>query len=101
MDIPEYVAQQTERMGENYCHSLSSPRIRIVWTASGARSGATHIRNILEQVAECVNVNHTIAALLRGEPPVVGQLTVLAGGEGACERLGPKVSLTSRELLEP
>jgi hypothetical protein len=86
MNIPEYVAQQTERTAESFCEFIiSTHQDRLDWHPH--LEGAAHIRSILEQVAECINVNHTIAALLRGEPPVIGQLTELGGGEGACERL--------------
>jgi len=86
MNIVEFVAQQTERVCENYCDFIiSTHQDRLDWHPH--LEGAAHIRSILEQAAECINVNRTIAALLRGEPPVVGQLTSLGGGEAACERL--------------
>jgi hypothetical protein len=90
MNIPEYVAEQTERMGVNYCDFiLTTHQDRLDWHPR--IEDAAHARSILEQVAECINVNHTIASLLRGDPPVVGQLTELGGGEGACERLTESV----------
>ena len=68
MTVPEYIARQTERMADSLAHFISkTPEDRLVWHPSIEGGGPT--RSILEQVSECVVVNRTIAALIRGGVP--------------------------------
>jgi hypothetical protein len=86
MEVTEYIAEQTERMAENYCHFIrSTHQDRLDWRPEIEES--THIRTIIEQVSECITVNRSIAALLRGETAGTVGTTNLSGGEAACEQL--------------
>ena len=65
MTVMEYVADQVERMGENYCHFILTTRSdRLDWQP--AIEGSAPTRSILEQVAECITVNHGVASIIRG-----------------------------------
>lgn len=72
MNVPEYVAEQTERVAESLCQFLASTREdRRTWRPT--LDGAAPTRSVLEQISECVQVNHLIAAVLRGEQPSLPQ----------------------------
>ncbi|HLJ53760.1 MAG TPA: DinB family protein [Chthonomonadaceae bacterium] len=95
MTVPEYIARQTERVGEALAHFIATtPEDRLVWHP--AVEGGAPTRSILEQAAECVSVNRRIAALLRGAteqsgtPPAVK----FANGQDAQEQ----VVISAREL---
>ena len=65
MTVPAYIARQTERMADSLAHFIATtPEDRLVWHPAMEGSGPT--RSILEQVSECVVVNRTLAALIRG-----------------------------------
>ena len=65
LTVPEYIARQTERMADSLAHFIATtPDDRLVWHPS--IEGGAQTRSILEQVSECVVVNRTMAALLRG-----------------------------------
>ncbi len=66
MTVMQYVAQQTIRMAEALAHFIqTSHEDRLTWRPGAEGDAPT--RSILEQVGECVQVNHLFAALLRGE----------------------------------
>ncbi len=90
MNVPEYVARQTERMAEALAHFIATtPEDKLVWHPK--LEGSAPMRSILEQVGECVSVNRYIAALLRGEnvtPPSGGWPAIaFANGQDAQEQL--------------
>lgn len=66
MTVPEYVAQQTERIAEGLAHFIATTaEDKLDWKP--ALEGSAPTRSVLEQVSECVQVNNLIAAVLRGE----------------------------------
>ena len=69
LTVPEYMAEQTERMGDSLAHFIeTSPQEKLNWRP--ALEGSAPTRSILEQVSECVVVNRLIARLLsEGSPP--------------------------------
>lgn len=90
MTIFEYMARQTERIGEALAHFIATtPEDKLVWHPSVP--GCAPTRSILEQVGECVAVNRFVAALLRGEnvtPPAGGWPEIpFANGQDAQEQL--------------
>ena len=90
MTVQEYMARQTERMGDSLAHFIAStPEDRLVWHPS--LEGSAPTRSILEQVSECVLVNRMLAALLRGgkvEAPGPGSPAIkFANGQDAQEQL--------------
>jgi len=96
MKVQEYIARQTERMGDSLAHFIATtPEDRLVWHPSVEGSAPT--RSILEQVSECVHVNRRIAALLRGgKPPTDAEAAApkFANGQDAQEQL----VISAREL---
>lgn len=75
MNAQDYMAEQIERMGQSMAHfaATTAPE-KLTWQPLMEGSAAT--RSILEQIAECVGVNHYFAALLRGEEPPAGGMTL-------------------------
>lgn len=68
MQVPEYMATQTERMTDSLAHFIASTQAdKLQWQPQVEGSAPT--RSALEQVAECVLVNRVIAGVLRGEAP--------------------------------
>ena len=66
MTIPEYVANQTERVADSLAYFLSvMPAERLNWKPE--LPGAAPTRSALEQVSECIGVNRLVAKVLRGE----------------------------------
>lgn len=66
MTVPEYVARQTERMAESLAHFLATTsEDKLKWCPE--LDGSAGSRSVLEQVSECIAVNHMMAKLLRGE----------------------------------
>ncbi len=73
MTVPEYVAEQTERMAEGLAHFVATtPADKLDWKP--AIEGSAPTRSALEQVSECVQVNTLIAAILRGEEVEFAQI---------------------------
>ena len=65
MTVVEYIARQTERIGDSYAHFIATtPEDRLVWHPF--IEGGAPTRSILEQVSECVVVNRMMASLFRG-----------------------------------
>lgn len=66
MNAQDYMAEQIERMGPILAHfvATTAPE-KLAWKPYLEGSAGT--RSILEQIAECVGVNHYFAALLRGD----------------------------------
>ncbi len=86
MEVPAYIAEQTLRMAENYCHFITYTQPdRLDWRPDLA--GSARMRSILEQVAECVDVNYKIAALLRGEELPTTETATFAAGPAACDSI--------------
>lgn len=77
MTAQDYMAEQIERIGQSMAHfaAVTDPE-KLTWQPSVEGSAAT--RSILEQIAECVAVNHYFAALLRGDEPPAGGMTLPA-----------------------
>jgi len=92
--ISEYVAQQTERAAESYCHFLRSTHPeRLDWQPT--LEGAASTRSVLEQVAECITVNYAFASIMRGEAAGAVEPTPTTA-DAACDRLNASVlALTS------
>lgn len=79
MNAQEYMAEQIERMGPILAHFVAATvPDKLTWKplVEGSTEGSTATRSILEQMAECVGVNHSFAALLRGEGAPVGAMTL-------------------------
>lgn len=75
MNAQDYMAEQIERMGLALAHfAASTAPKRLTWQPSVEGSAPT--RSILEQIAECVGVNNSFAALLRGEGPPTGAMAI-------------------------
>ena len=100
MTIQEYVADQTERIAASLSHfAATTDPACLTWELSAEGEG--HTRSVLDQIAECVGVNHRFAALLRGETApdapsapqsaaeVQAQLTASAGELAAAIRAVP------------
>ncbi len=65
MRVQDYIANQTERIAESLCQFLDSTLPdRLNWSPP---SDAGETRSALQQVGECVSVNHTYTKLIRGE----------------------------------
>ena len=91
MTISEYVAQQTVRIAEALAHFIQTTEPdRLEWQPAVEGEKAS-TRCALEQISECVQVNHLMAAVLRGEtvsiPPGPRPDIVFAGVEDAQKRL--------------
>ena len=104
MTIQEYVADQTERIAASLSHFVATTDpARLSWELTA--EGGGHTRSVLDQIAECVGVNHRFAALLRGEltpdipsaphsaAEVEAQLTASAGELAAAIRAVPDNAL--------
>ena len=75
MNAQEYMAEQIERMGSALAHfAAATAEDRLTWQPSVEGSAPT--RSVLEQIAECISVNHSFAALLRGEGAPTGAMTL-------------------------
>ena len=75
MKAQEYMAEQIERMGAILAHFVATTAPdKLTWKPLTESSTAT--RSVLEQIAECVGVNHSFAALLRGEGAPAGAMTL-------------------------
>ena len=75
MKAQEYMAEQIERMGPILAHFIATTAPdKLAWKPLTQSSTAT--RSIMEQVAECVGVNHSFAALLRGEGVPAGAMAL-------------------------
>ncbi len=99
MNVPEYMARQTERMADSLAHFIATtPEDKLVWHPQ--MEGSAPTRSILEQVGECVAVNRLIASLLRsGKPPEASPgrtAPAFANGQDAQEQL----VASARELAE-
>ncbi|MGI4789633.1 MAG: DinB family protein [Janthinobacterium lividum] len=73
MTAQEYMAEQTERMGPMLAHFIAATAPdKLRWEPFMEGSDST--RSVLDQVAECVDVNRQFAASLRGDeiPPASG-----------------------------
>jgi len=86
MTITEYVAQQTMRMAEALAYFIETTQAeRLDWQPVGEDEAET--RSALDQVSECIEVNHAMAALLRGETVRPPSGLELADGGDAQRRL--------------
>ena len=66
MTVQEYIAEQTERIAAALSHYIGTTQEdKLYWKPEMAGSAPT--RSILEQISECIGVNHLVAQLLRGE----------------------------------
>ena len=83
----EFQGRKIERMAASLAHFVSATAAdKLDWRPATDASSQT--RSVLEQVAECVQVNRYTAALLRGEAPEFSSLTVtLSDGEDAQQHL--------------
>jgi DinB superfamily len=69
MTAQELLAEQIERIGDSLAHYLETTAPdRLNWQPQLPDSAPT--RSALEQAAECIAVNRTFAALLRGDATV-------------------------------
>lgn len=89
MIVGEYMAKQTRRVADSLAHFIRTmPEERLDWLPGGAGSA----RSAQDQVAECVQVNRSIAALLRGEawpsgPPGAPPAVRFGGSEDAAAQI--------------
>ena len=75
MNAQGFMAEQIERMGPVLAHFVATTAPdKLTWKPLTESSAAT--RSVLEQIAECVGVNHSFAALLRGEGAPAGPMTL-------------------------
>lgn len=90
MNVPEYMAGQTERIAFGLAHFIATtPEDKLDWTPKV--EGSTPLRSVLQQVAECVEVNRLIARVLSGggaaPPPGNAENLTFANGEEAQKEL--------------
>jgi hypothetical protein len=100
MTITDYVARQTIRIAEAMAHFIetTAPE-RLDWHPAIQASDTPSTRSILEQVGECVQVNHLIARLLRGETAApTGSRQEIAFADGADARR--QLLASAEELAE-
>lgn len=70
MNAQEYMAEQIERMGPILAHYVATTAPdKLTWQPHVEGSAPT--RSVLEQIGECIVINHHFAALLRGEEPTM------------------------------
>jgi hypothetical protein len=106
MNVPEYVAHQTERMTDGLAHFVATTQQdRVQWQPQ--TEGSCPTRSVLEQIAECVVVNRMIAAGLRGETPLApvsaGPPLVFTSSADAQEQLqasGAELAAAIRAMTE-
>lgn len=106
MQVPEYMAAQTERMIDSLAHFLNSTQPeKQNWQPRVEGSAPT--RSALEQIAECVLVNRVIAGTLRGETPpppaTQGQTITFETAEEAEQQLrasGAELAAAIRSMTE-
>jgi uncharacterized damage-inducible protein DinB len=66
MNVPEYVANQTERIAEALAHFVATTKEdKLDWQPT--QEGSAPCRSVYQQISECVVVNRIFAKMLRGE----------------------------------
>ena len=87
MKLGEYAAGTIQAAAEVLAHTISMmPAERVEWSPAADPASAT--RCALNQAAECIGVNRTMAALLRGEEPAPrSDERPFADAAGACEQI--------------